>query len=79
MNQIIKEIANKVAFVTLDGIILSLQTLEGTSKTFILQGESVSDDTFHESLHTWLMNNSKSYMERFSQELYSKLKESEES
>lgn len=73
MNKIIQEIENKVAFVQLEGNILSLKTLEGTLKTFILSHESVCDDLFHESLHSWLMNNSKGYMQRFSLELYSKL------
>ena len=71
--KIIQEIENKVAFVQLNGSILSLKTLEGTLKTFTLSHESVADEAFHESLHIWLMNNSKGYMERFSAELSSKL------
>lgn len=76
MNQIVKEIAGKVSYVHLDGNILSLKTLEGTTKTFILDHESVCDESFHESLHSWLMNNSQGYMKSFSEELYSKLQQS---
>lgn len=75
MNKFIQEIETKVTFVHLEENILSIQTLEGTLKTFIVHHESVHDDSFHESLHSWLMNNSKGYMQRFSLELYSKLKE----
>jgi hypothetical protein len=67
--KIIQEIQDKVAFVQVNGSILSLKTLEGMQKTFMLN-ESAADD---ETLHTWLMNNSKGYMEKFSQELKLKL------
>jgi hypothetical protein len=67
--KIIQEIEDKVASVQVHGSILSLKTFEGIQKTFILN-ESATDD---ESLHTWLMNNSKGYMEKFSAELKLKL------
>jgi hypothetical protein len=67
--KIIQEIQDKVAFVQVNGSILSLKTLEGMQKTFMLN-ESAADD---EKLHIWLMNNSKGYMEKFSEELKLKL------
>ena len=73
MNKVIQEIESKVAYLRLEGNTLSLETMEGIHKSFILIQESVSDDSFHESLHIWLMNNSHGYQQRFSRELYSKL------
>ena len=73
MDKILEEISGKVQAVTLEGESLTIQTVEGISKTFILNQESVMDDSFHESLHSWLINNSPGYQSKFSSELFSKL------